>query len=423
MYSCFSCQCQWDATNTSTGKRTTALYQKCFRCAVGCVGRQTKPSKGRKDFYRSFANMNNGMSNNGIGNYEDKGREKEPVIYESIPWLKTEVLHPLSANNRIMKMVYDDNRVTIPHDVDENHIADIGWKSIEGTTLKDVPDPPQNNTDEDDIPVGNKTKGDGLSTYEEYRGFKVLLGSDVIFTRTNHLRKDIFIYNKHKLDISLFTSLTGLEVHEVKVENIHPDTKEDMARSINFNSTVGSPTHIVYQRALRLVDAGYNSGLLGIACPDNACIYPGTVAPPNWIYEIWVYTDAITEKSKVKGYDPKLKLAQVVAHELCHGINVCHHGEGDLNKDADFDIINGLRSGDFDCVMRYDNSGTHNLGKKGDKVIPETIGSKLCISPIGTGYNTTSNKPGFGDAAPGRGNCLNQMQVTGFGIQPIACKQ
>lgn len=379
---------------------------------------------GAYGFFRSFANKNNGMNNTAIGNYEDKGRESEPIIYESIPWLKTEVLHPLYTNNRVMLKEYDDNRVTIPHDVDENHIADIGWKSIEGTTLKDVPDPALNNSDEDDIPIGNKTKGDGLTSYEEYRGFKLLLGSDVIFTRTNHLRKDIFIYNKHNLDISLFTTVTGLEVHEVKAENILPDAVGDDARSINFNFTKGSPTHIVSQRALRLINAGTSTDdLLGIACPDNACKYPGTVAPPNWIYEIRINKDAIFGKEKLKGYDPKLKLAQVVAHELCHGINICHHGDGDLNKETDFDMINGVCSGDIDCVMRYDNSGTHNMGKNGDKVIPETIGSKLCISPVGTGYNTTSKKPGYGDAAPGRGNCLNQMQITGFGIQPIACKQ
>ena len=379
---------------------------------------------GAYGYFRSFANLNKGMDKSGIGDYKDIGREGEPVNYESIPWKKTEILHPQSAINGVMLKESYDNRVTIPHDVDQNHIADNGWKSIEGTTLKDVTDPLKNNTDEDDIPVGNKTKGDGLTTYEEYRGFKVLLGSDVIFTRTNYTRKDIFIYNKNNLDISLFTSLTGLEVHEVKVENIYPDTNEDKARCINFNATVGSPTHIVNQRALRLVDAGNNkSGLLGIACPDNTCNYPGTVAPPNWIYDIRVYTGVIIEKADKKGYDDKLKQAQVVAHELCHGINICHHGDGDLNKEADFDLINGLCSGDFDCIMRYDNSGTHNMGKKGDKVIPETIGNKLCTSKVGTGYNITSNQPGFGNADAGRGNCLSQMQVTGFGTKPVACKQ
>ena len=379
---------------------------------------------GAYGYFRSFANVNYGVVKTDKDTYEDKGRDMESVLYESVHWLKTEVLHPLSAENRIMKTVQEDNRVTIPHDVDENHIADAGWKSInDGTTLIDVSDPLQNNTDEDDLPIGNKTKGDGLTSYEEYRGFKVLLGSDVIFTRTNHVKKDIFIYNKSYLDISLFAPLTGLEVHEVKAENINPDSKGAGARVINFNATVGSPTHIVDQKGLRLVDAGYSKGLLGIACPDNVCAYPGTVAPPNWIYEIWVYTDAIIEKAKAKGYDAKQKLAQVVAHELCHGINICHHGEGDLNKDGDFQKINGLRSGDINCIMRYDNSGIAVLEKKDDKNIPEPIGNKLCTSAVGTGYNETSNLPGFGNADSGRGNCIHQIQVTGFGNKPVACKQ
>ncbi len=361
---------------------------------------------GSYGFLRSFANTN---SVNGV--------EEKPPFYKSIPWLKTELFHPLTTDKvpRLKAKEHTDNRVTIPVDIDENHIPDAGWLSISGV----VPDPLKNNVDEDKLPVGNKTNGDGLTTYEEYRGFKVLNNKDAAPIRLHPGKKDIFIYNKNELDISLFKSVTGLEVHQIKAENLLPELYKEDARAINFNINKGSPTHLINQRALRLVDGGDYSGLLGIACGASDCPPPGTVAPPNWIYEIRIYSTAIARACSLRGMNPKEKMAQVIAHELCHGINICHHGEGNPNIEGDFEKLHGLRSGDINCIMRYDNAGK-KITLQGTA---ETIGSDLCSSPEGTGYNLPGNRPGFERARTGAGNCIHQIHVTGAGAKPVPCKQ
>jgi hypothetical protein len=63
--------------------------------------------------------------------------------------------------------------VDIPVDENENHIADY-WE--------DLRDPPSREpfSDDDDTPVGNGTKGDGLSLYEEYRGLMVREGGVIL---------------------------------------------------------------------------------------------------------------------------------------------------------------------------------------------------------------------------------------------------
>ena len=150
---------------------------------------------------------------------------------------------------------YGDNRVPIPHDLDENYIPDNGWISktephIPNAKMEtEVPDPPKNNSDEDDLPEGNKTNGDGLSSYEEYRGFWVLSKKNTLHIRTDHAKKDLFIYNRNSLDISLFRTITELNVHEINVENMLPESRKEDARMINFNYSIGSPTHTTNQKA------------------------------------------------------------------------------------------------------------------------------------------------------------------------------
>ena len=65
-------------------------------------------------------------------NRDDDWDEEHGPKYVSIPLTQDEKRHP---RNRRPKQMYDDNRVTIPRDVDENHIADAGWSNDERTYL------------------------------------------------------------------------------------------------------------------------------------------------------------------------------------------------------------------------------------------------------------------------------------------------
>ncbi|HWR33123.1 MAG TPA: hypothetical protein VN451_06350, partial [Chitinophagaceae bacterium] len=378
----------WDDAKASNTKcDTKGLYQQA---------RTKQPVKeysitihsrdfGAYGFLRSFANVNKKTS-----------QEGKPV-YVSIPVTKDDVKHP---KGRMKKTVYPDNRVTIPMDIDENRIADGGWMVTGGGR---VPDPANNNEDDDDLPAGDGFKGDGLSSYEEYRGFMVLDGDDIVHTRTSHLKKDIFVRNESGLDLSVYQKVSGLQVHEINDKQYVDDNLRVVNK--NFNPT----THIVDQRGLRLVDRKESGSLLGIAESET-----GHPTVPNREKEIKVFSKKIAEVCKDKKIDFASKMAAVVAHELLHGNNVCHHGEQDPSKENSFDLVHGLRSGNVSCVMRYDNVGNPLRGFN-----PEQIGSALCSSPAGTGYNANGNA--FKDAATKRGNCIGQIRVSGKGATPKSC--
>lgn len=369
---------------------------------------------------RSFANLNKGG--------RDSIRGEKPVYT------------PLSDPHS----VYKDNRVTIPQDQDENGIADRGWMVKGGIMVPDPRGPA--NEDKDDKPKGNSIAGDGLTDFEEYRGFKTSKISmkpsgkpgdtdkvmkpeeETPHVRTDPKVKNVFIRNKHGFLITSYTQATGIDAYEINKEQYI----NDETRIVNFNIIPGK--HVVDQMGLYLYDGRTHSGLLG--CAWNNIKLCGMVrpAPPNWEDSIVIYKEAIersvglinhdidsineikTKKKEklLKNLSLSGKIDQVVAHELSHGCNICHHGEEDdeLKGKDKFDIPNGLRSGNMDCIMRYDNVGARRAG-----FLPETPGTILCDNPAGTGYN-----PGaFGNAADGRGNCQAQLQVTAVDGLPPVC--
>nr|NJM01423.1 hypothetical protein [Desulfobacula sp.] len=75
-----------------------------------------------------------------------------------------------------------DGDLSLPYDEDGNHIADA-WEEAKGVKGKDP------GSDDDEQPLGDRNKGDGLTLWEEYRGF---LGDGRHF-RTDPKTKDLFI--------------------------------------------------------------------------------------------------------------------------------------------------------------------------------------------------------------------------------------
>jgi hypothetical protein len=363
---------------------------------------------GAYGFVRSFANINQG------GRDSIKG---ETPVYEPVPIAANKVAHP---SRRKKKNIYLDDRVTVPRDVDENRIADNGWRSTGNAGVND----PENPRGDDDTQLsGDGYPGDGLSNYEEYRGF-FIKGKHI---RTEIANKDLFIHNPDKFNLANFEEALS-DTRGIFRVNIHQiDEKEyisNTVREINFNynpnlhylpsfyplpppfNNIPEPTRV--QKGLQLVRRlpfKGDPGSLGLTIP-----VPGMVplSPPNWVRAILIFEDNIVKHAKRVRINVPAAITNTVSHETGHAIAIYHHGEGY--------VMNGLQSGNTNCFMRYDNVEDDPFDPNKPT---EPIGTILCSSPRGTGTNATDGAGKcinpvncFGDATRGRGDCIHQFRIS-----------
>lgn len=308
--------------------------------------------------------------------------------YTSVTLKKNEVNHP---SGKTKKKEYPDNRVTIPKDEDENHICDNGYKVSGGAK---VADDSQDTTDADATPVGDSFNGDGLSNYQEYRGFFVCQPA-VQHERTDPKKKNIFVGNLYAYPLTLFQTISSLDVLEVNNAQMNDSSRHE----INFNNKTA---HNNLQNALLLIRRGAsNDGTVGIAHTTNVVGGNKWPAPPNWVTDVTIYQTNLNNMITGTGVNANNETLRVIAHELSHGCNVYHHGEG-----KDFFKVSGLCSGNVSCVMYYDNCI--------QVLRPEVPGTTLCVNGVGTGHNAAGQpNPNQGNAAAGRGNCVHQIRVSG----------
>jgi hypothetical protein len=344
--------------------------------------------------------------------------------------------------------------ISLPYDEDGNHMADA-WEEARGVKGKDP------GSDDDEQPLGDRNKGDGLTLWEEYRGF---LGGGQHF-RTDPKTKDLFICDtvggRSKRGINRFAALSRLNVHDKLTE-----AELDSTRIINRNH--GEGPHVVDQHGL-LLDSGDNGGISKVVANS-----PGTPKDIDRVLISRTIADTITKKlcDTEKAYE---YFTVILAHELFHCCNVWHHGDGrdtilywksktvggekvlfEYETQADIDSegkgypitvyfgeddsrlyspelpvwdnpfpvymgnLYGQHSGNEDCVMRYDISKARYGGGTGYGgryclfwECQEPVGQRLCNSPKGTGINQEGRKTGsrYSDAASGRGNCADQICV------------
>ena len=353
----------------------------------------------------------------------------------------------------------------LPKRKPDSHIADK-WKEDEGAT--DLPD----NDDDENEPVGDTHKGDGLTLYEEYRGFS----QNLEHLRASPKKKDLFITDKintwrSKNGIELFAAQSGLKVHSKFRDSELTSRVDSIDRWINFNVGPNTP-HVVDQHGLVLVAVAGRADNEAVSSGEfeKFNTTPASVDVIEIGSTITAPSTAPPQQQNIEGINSVRRDGVLIltdfeqaslAHEIAHGCSVWHHGDcdkefnweialkiGDTNpppyiaseqglnivlerepgvvmrsppwsfgtKTIRLGVPQGQHSGAEDCFMRYavadayaQRNSNVRFWVRGD----ELKGIFLCDSPNGTGVNTAGRTPQsrYGNAAGGRGDCKGQICV------------
>lgn len=286
--------------------------------------------------------------------------------------------------------------INVPLDDDNNHIAD-GWEEV----WLGLGSPATDDTDElpatPDAADAASRAGDGLSNYEEYRGFFEEEKWDYGYPGM----RDVFIYDELGHGTG-FYSKSGLRIHLIRFKEYDSD------RVVNFNrgyATAGP------QKALHIMDWGLDAGVAGQA---------SVIGTPNVVD--WIRIDTV-KASYVQG---SVSAAEVIAHELGHGTNLPHHGEASKGticvggNPMTTGIKGGQYSGDWHCIMRYTSAIQYEGWDGNCYLAPDQQGPRenFCRSRAGTELNAGPQRmeamypyPMAGDATVGA--CMNHLTVRG----------
>jgi hypothetical protein len=169
------------------------------------------------------------------------------------------------------------NQVKIPRDDNDNNIADCAAQDACGAGEEGA------RQDEDETPP-SRPLGDGLTAYEEYRGF-IIGGGRRLYkhVRTDILKKDVFIFDPDDLMISRgglrYFQRTGLTVHLIGDKELMNDpdefSPEDMNCVLNFNRgyASGGVQHGIWLKIDNELEAEGRL-LFGKACLRQARCFP-----------------------------------------------------------------------------------------------------------------------------------------------------
>ncbi len=302
-----------------------------------------------------------------------------------------------------------------------------------------------------DVVPGSDYAGDGLSLYEEYRGFFVF-GEHL---RTDPERKTVLIHVQRGSGLYDFAKAvagpTDLEVQVIRAEEFRGINR----RVVNPNRGLHTLTD---QHGLYLKNEHLEEGTKGIAEPFG-CIgeSPGCwevvkvdrskfLQCPNPQWDACGFQQRCRERRQVDQRD----LQETVTHEILHALGAQHHGDNDPRKTAlclDVDVVDdcgvsnyypppcddsgdaiqayvahpgGEHAGDQRCVMAYDSADVFKVRSPGGLVWATKPGSRflreyehaptylqICTQATGTLFNQGD---GVGDAI--RGRCRNQIRVS-----------
>ena len=302
--------------------------------------------------------------------------------------------------------------------------------------------------DHETIP-GQGHKGDGLTTYEEYRG--VIAGGN--YKKLNPLKKELGLkatisdYKVFDFGIGLFSNASRIDTIKFIPEEL-PDDKQ-----LNNNAGYANE-HRQYALYLKIdVIREYDpeGNLRNVAGKAY-----GSPNIPELIEKIVIDTAQVgsgfrEHQRNYRSVNATLPFSQdeywgqVIAHELGHGVFIPHHGPSKpvprnveavknhtppyIVRDENGQVVSlpwtiagsvGKRgtqeSGDLTCFMAYYPCfewALHDHRNANEYFMVSTaltaLGKRLCTSIAGTGMNTGGKY--FGDADPGRGNCMAHIKM------------
>ncbi|HUE71781.1 MAG TPA: hypothetical protein VMP01_12920 [Pirellulaceae bacterium] len=205
--------------------------------------------------------------------------------------------------------------------------------------------------DADKEPRGNGIDGDGLSNFEEYRGFVVRNGNQQLHVRLDPDKKDLFVFmsksDGQKLGGYLpdFEKASRLKVHRVGNDPLTNYVNAD-DRVINFNS---EQRHSKPQTALHLKTGRLRFGLVGRTFPDDGFGPPVNVTAVQVDVVQCHFIEAMNQP-----YSPNTTRSTTI-HELGHAVGMRHHGNTNIETAAGLPVAveGGQNSGEYDCAMRY----------------------------------------------------------------------
>lgn len=200
---------------------------------------------------------------------------------------------------------------------DSNWLPDAGWRAGSGASISGFG---LASSDDETGPTGNSFTGDGLTAFEEYRGFAAS-GQHV---RLNPQEKDLFIRSELPEGLGYAANLP------LRVWGI-VSGETNLTRDINANYTNNGfggdiPAHF-NQRALVVSDGGHSgTGVLGLTTTStNAPAPPSMVTAPILVYTqtIRLTSPTTNDLTTPDAVDPP-KTSQTIGHEVGHGITINH---------------------------------------------------------------------------------------------------